>query len=114
MHKHTRRIWRKTRHPPSLLSGSQAKVPQGKAKDKGVPVATHTPVSITNGAEIAGTVLVFFLLGWFIDRQLDTTPWFMIALVLVAIVAQFLKLYYVYSAQMTSLEAQRRAAVHAK
>ncbi len=38
----------------------------------------------------------------------------MIALVLVAIVAQFLKLYYVYSAQMTSLEAQRRAAVHAK
>lgn len=38
----------------------------------------------------------------------------MIALVLVAIVAQFLKLYYVYSAQMTALEAQRRAGVHAK
>ena len=38
----------------------------------------------------------------------------MIALVLVAIVAQFLKLYYVYSAQMRVLEAQRRDAVHAK
>jgi len=59
-------------------------------------------------------VLVFFFVGWFIDRQLGSTPWFIIALVLVAIVAQFLKLYYVYSAQMSALEAQRRAAVHAK
>lgn len=59
-------------------------------------------------------MLVFFFVGWFIDRQLGSTPWFMIALVLVAIVAQFLKLYYVYSAQMTALEAQRRAGVHAK
>lgn len=38
----------------------------------------------------------------------------MIALVVVAIVAQFLKLYYVYSAQMRVLEAQRRDAVNAK
>ena len=78
------------------------------------PLATHSPVSITNGAEIAGTVLVFFFVGWFIDRQLGSTPWFIIALVLVALVAQFLKLYYVYSAKMSALEAQRRAAVHAK
>ena len=78
------------------------------------PLATHSPVSITNGAEIAGTVLVFFFVGWFADRQLGSTPWFMIALVVVAIVAQFLKLYYVYSAQMRVLEAQRRNAVHAK
>ena len=63
---------------------------------------------------VFGTVLVFFFVGWFVDRQLGSTPWFMIAMVVVAIVAQFLKLYYVYSAQMRVLEAQRRDAVHAK
>jgi F0F1-type ATP synthase assembly protein I len=64
--------------------------------------------------EIAGTTLVFFLLGWFVDRRLDTTPLFMIAFVIVALVAQFVKLYYVYNAQMAQLEAQRREAVQAR
>jgi F0F1-type ATP synthase assembly protein I len=64
--------------------------------------------------EIAGTTLVFFLLGLFVDRRLDTTPLFMIAFVIVALVAQFVKLYYVYNAQMAQLEAQRREAVQAR
>jgi len=34
--------------------------------------------------------------------------------VVVALVAQFAKLYYVYNAQMTQLEAQRREAVHSR
>ncbi len=108
-HKFTRRIWSETAHTPSLLSGSQA-----SKLTKVSSLATHTPDSITKGAEIAGTVLVFFLLGWFIDRRLDSTPWFMISLVVLAVVAQFAKLYYVYNAQMTNLEAARREAVHAK
>jgi F0F1-type ATP synthase assembly protein I len=77
-------------------------------------LATHQPDSITKGAEIAGTVLVFFFLGWFIDGQLNSTPWFMIAFVVLAVVAQFAKLYYVYNAQMSSLEAERREAVKAR
>ena len=37
-----------------------------------------------------------------------------IAAVVVALVAQFVKLYYVYNAQMTQLEAQRREAVNSR
>jgi len=55
---------------------------------------------------------VCFLIGWFIDRQLNTTPWFMITFVVLTAVAQFAKLYYVYNAQMERLEQQRREAVH--
>jgi len=75
-------------------------------------LATHQPDSINKGADIAGTVLVCFLIGWFIDRQLNTTPWFMITFVVLTAVAQFAKLYYVYNAQMERLEQQRREAVH--
>ncbi|NBX12477.1 MAG: hypothetical protein EBR06_01435, partial [Acidimicrobiia bacterium] len=31
--------------------------------------------------EIAGTTLVFFLLGWFVDSRVGTTPLFMIVAV---------------------------------
>ena len=64
--------------------------------------------------EIAGTTLVFFFLGWLLDSRLDTTPIFMIAFVVVALVAQFAKLYYVYNAQMSRLESERREAVRAR
>jgi F0F1-type ATP synthase assembly protein I len=64
--------------------------------------------------EIAGTTLVFFFLGWLLDSRLDTTPIFMIALVVVALVAQFAKLYYVYNAQMSRLESERREAVRTR
>ncbi|MEK0415405.1 MAG: hypothetical protein RL352_802 [Actinomycetota bacterium] len=72
------------------------------------------PDSLSKGMEIAGTTLVFFLLGWFVDSRVGTTPLFMIVAVVVALVAQFVKLYYVYNAQMAELEAQRREAVHAR
>jgi F0F1-type ATP synthase assembly protein I len=64
--------------------------------------------------EIAGTALVFFVLGWFIDRRMETTPLFMIVFVVVALVAQFVKLYYVYNAQMSQLEAERRETARAR
>lgn len=108
-HKFTRRIWRTTPRTPSLLSGSQA-LPKTKVST----LATHAPDSITKGMEIAGTVLVFVLIGWFVDRRLGSTPWFMIACVVLAVVAQFLKLFYVYNAQMSRLESQRREAVHSR
>ncbi|MFM7047756.1 MAG: AtpZ/AtpI family protein [Actinomycetota bacterium] len=76
-------------------------------------LATHSD-SLSKGMEIAGTTLVFFMLGWFADSRLDTTPLFMIVFVVVALVAQFVKLYYVYNAEMTQLEAKRRESVHAQ
>ena len=64
--------------------------------------------------EIAGTALVLFVLGWFIDRRMETTPLFMVVFVVVALVAQFVKLYYVYNAQMSQLEAERREMARAR
>ena len=72
------------------------------------------PDSFSRGMEIAGTALVFFVLGWFIDRRVETTPLFMILFVVVALVAQFVKLYYVYNAQMSQLEAERRETARAR
>jgi len=72
------------------------------------------PDSLSRGMEIAGTALVFFVLGWFIDRRVETTPLFMIVFVVVALVAQFVKLYYVYNAQMLQLEAERRETARAR
>ncbi|MEY3467709.1 MAG: putative F0F1-ATPase subunit Ca2+/Mg2+ transporter [Actinomycetota bacterium] len=72
------------------------------------------PDSLSRGMEIAGTALVFFVLGWFIDRRVETTPLFMILFVVVALVAQFVKLYYVYNAQMSQLEAERRETARAR
>lgn len=63
--------------------------------------------SMTKGIEIAGTVLVLFAIGFFVDRWLGTAPIFMIVLTVVAMVVQFIKMYYVYSAQMTTKENQR-------
>lgn len=70
--------------------------------------------SLSKGMEIAGTTLVFFLLGWFVDDRIGSTPVFMIGFVVVALVAQFVKLYYVYNAEMNELEARRREAVQAR
>jgi len=44
----------------------------------------------------------------------ETTPLFMIVFVVVALVAQFVKLYYVYNAQMSQLEAERRETARAR
>lgn len=76
------------------------------------PIALDSGVS--QGAELAGGIVVFFLIGFGLDVLLDTTPVFMIALVVVALVAQFAKLYYVYNAQMSRLESERREAVRAQ
>jgi uncharacterized membrane protein len=50
--------------------------------------------SMTKGIEIAGTVLV---------------PVFMVLLTIIAMIVQFIKMYYVYSAQMETKERQRAA-----
>lgn len=74
---------------------------------------THSD-SLSKGMEIAGTTLVFFLLGWFVDDRVGSTPVFMIGFVVLALVAQFVKMYYVYNAEMNELEARRREAVQAR
>ncbi len=63
--------------------------------------------NLSRGAEFAGVVTVFFLMGLGLDLWLDTTPWFMIAMFLFAVVGQFVKLWYTYDHAMKGLEAER-------
>lgn len=69
------------------------------------PIAMDSGVS--RGMELAGSVVVFFGIGFGIDAWLGTTPLFMIALVLFAVVGNFVKTYYVYSSAMRHLEEKR-------
>lgn len=63
--------------------------------------------TLGSGAELAGVVVVFLLLGWGLDVWLGTLPLFMIVFVLFAVVGQFVKMYFVYSHQMRTLEDER-------
>lgn len=63
--------------------------------------------SISNGAEFAGVVVVFFLIGLALDAWAGTTPWFMIALTVFGMGGHFVRVYYAYSARMEALEAER-------
>lgn len=60
--------------------------------------------------EIGLLILLFVLLGVFIDSKLGTRPVFVIGLFLFAAITSGLRYYYVYSYDMDRLEAERRAA----
>ena len=68
---------------------------------------TSIDSSISNGAELAGVVLVFFLIGLGLDVWLGSTPGFMIGLTLFGMVGQFAKMYYAYTGRMKELEKAR-------
>lgn len=63
--------------------------------------------SVSQGAELAGSVVVFFGIGFLVDLWLDTRPVFMITLTVFAMVGQFVKMYFVYSRAMGHLEEER-------
>jgi F0F1-type ATP synthase assembly protein I len=73
-------------------------------------LATGSTDSLGRGMDVALTLLVFLGLGWLLDRWLGTAPLFVITLTVLAAVGQFLRMKYVYDAQMARLEAERLAA----
>lgn len=48
---------------------------------------------LTIGVQLAGSMLVYIFIGFFLDRWLDTAPWFLIAGALVGMVAFFYQLF---------------------
>lgn len=70
-----------------------------------------TPVvldkGISQGAELAVGVLVFFGIGALMDWWLDTTPVFMIALTIFGMVGYFVRIYFTYNGAMSALEEKR-------
>jgi F0F1-type ATP synthase assembly protein I len=62
---------------------------------------------ISQGAELAVGILVFFGIGALIDWWLGTRPVFMIALTIFAMIGYFVRTYYAYNSAMSKIEQER-------
>ncbi len=65
--------------------------------------------SLGQGLDAVITLVLFFVIGFFADRWLGTTPWLMIILTLAAAVGLFYKLRSTYYARMDQHDADRAA-----
>lgn len=76
-----------------------------------IPAQTPAPTNfgIGRGMDFAILVLLFLGIGYGMDRVLGTKPVFMIIWCGLAIVGQFVTLWYQYNGRMTVLEAERSA-----
>jgi F0F1-type ATP synthase assembly protein I len=73
----------------------------------------HTDDKIGKGIDVALVTLTFLGVGWVLDRWLGTKPWFMIGLVMLGLIGEFVRFWYDYDARMKVLEAQRAAGTRA-
>ncbi len=80
-----------------------------------IPRPTVNPDdTLGRGMDLALVVLLFLGIGYLVDRWLGTQPLFMIVLLLLAVVGQFVSMRYRYEARMQQLEAERRAMADAR
>ena len=70
-----------------------------------------TDDKIGKGIDVALVTLAFLGIGYALDRWLGTKPLFMVGLVVLGLVGEFLRFWYDYDARMKVLEAQRAAAI---
>jgi hypothetical protein len=68
--------------------------------------------NVGRGMDLALVTLLFFGLGYALDRWLDTRPVFMIVLTVLALVGKITGMWYQYDAKMKGLEAERLAGQH--
>ena len=68
-----------------------------------------TDDKIGKGIDVALVTLAFLGIGYGLDRWLGTKPLFMVGLVVLGLVGEFLRFWYDYDARMKVLEAQRAA-----
>lgn len=69
--------------------------------------------TLGRGMDVALISALFLGLGYLLDRWLDTKPLFMIILVVLALVGEFIRIRMSYEAKMRALEAQRAATSNA-
>jgi F0F1-type ATP synthase assembly protein I len=75
-------------------------------------MSTPTDDKLGKGIDVTLVTLVFLGIGYALDRWLDTKPLFMIVMVVLALVGEFVRFWYDYDARMKVLEAQRASAAH--
>lgn len=90
--------------------------PRLEAHDGGTRSASGSGTTgpTVNGAEIAGGVLVFFLIGWGLDSLWDSRPIGMVAATVFGTVGYFIRTYYAYTRAMTALERERSTTAGAR
>ena len=71
-----------------------------------------TDDKIGKGIDVALVTLTFLGIGYALDRWLGTKPVFMIVLVVLALIGEFVRFWYDYDARMKVHEAQRASAVY--
>ena len=77
-----------------------------------VRINKATDDKIGKGIDVALVTLSFLGIGYALDRWLGTKPVFMIVLVVLALIGEFVRFWYDYDARMKVLEAQRASAVY--
>ena len=88
-------------------------IPAKKSNDESAAASGSIGDGLANGAEFAGTILVFTLFGYILDRIFDAKPWFILGFTVFGIVGQFVRTWYTYDAQMKAHEAERVARINA-
>ena len=73
-----------------------------------IPVI-RTDDNIGRGMDFALCTLLFLGVGWLLDRWFGTQPIFMVGLVVLALVGQFVRIWVDYERKMMKLEAERTA-----
>lgn len=76
---------------------------------KPAPTVKSSSDKLGIGIDVALVTLVFLGLGYVLDRWLDTKPIFMVVLVCLALIGEFVRFWYDYDARMKVLEAERAA-----
>lgn len=98
----------------SVVAGTHHEEPRPRLKvvpdRQKIAEAQQSGQTLGRGMDFALVVLVFLGIGYGLDRWLDTRPAFMIGLVIFAVIGQFIKMYYEYSANMQQHEEARVAA----
>ena len=61
--------------------------------------------TLARGFELAATTAIFGLLGWLVDRWTNTQPLFMLIFGALAVIGQFIRLWYAYDNEMSRHEA---------
>jgi F0F1-type ATP synthase assembly protein I len=62
--------------------------------------------ALARAFEFAGTLGVFVVVGYLLDRWLGTEPWITLAAALFCVVGQFVKLWAAYTAEMQRHESE--------